>query len=330
MALAAVLLSGCSATVPGQGRGNAPAASSRPVPSASSSAPAPSFLDRVPVHTAIGDPVIADLCKGQELDYMHGLGYIEYRDVQFGAQCDFRVALRGRPQVGISEYMNPARVAPAERGGHSTTVLGLPVYLRERDARDGECSRDVRAGHLVVTIDAFALGVSNTSAKVCAAADATVRRLAMAVDAHTRFPHVNRARRSVFALDMCNVAMVAGLDRLAPFEDSDLLRTDYGAECQISSVNLTAYVDVALDGSSADLPDGRTPVRAGSHRLLASSDNSRTRCDFVSPQQMAGDGSSREFIDFEIDARHPRFPPPRLCSRALAAIGTFLDAGGLH
>jgi hypothetical protein len=207
-------------------------------------------------------------------------------------------------------------------------VHGLRVHVLPLDA--AQCLRDVYAAGTVINIGGYALGAPHTSPKICQAADLAVQRVTALIAPRSRFTTVPLAQNTAHDLDMCKIATAAGIGHDDLFNSARLTTNYFGADCYVSNPQLYAYIDVATYTPASAVREGARVVTAGTHTVLERTSDSRDSCVFFTTQDDVSDGSGVEVIEFDVNALNSKKPPASMCSRALASIGRFLDAGGLR
>lgn len=330
--LAALLLASCTSVVGGvghrAGRGTTSATSVPTGPRSAAGTEVAKAYARVPVSTAIGDPVTADLCAAIGLPPMQAAvsGLTPSFDSrQFPPGCSVTYYQGAAAQFGVSVFAEAGE--PRSATGRSTrTESGQPVYAYRFDAAAGRCERDVVGRHVLLVVDTTAQGLRPADGTVyCAATDAMSTRVA-AVLAAGGVPRLALARPSLSAIDACKVVRAAKITALPAFVRGVVSSQGFGASCRIHTAGLFLFVNFVLSATPG--PSPATVITRSGHRLYVTSTSSQF-CSYASTQSTTADGHYEQ-LAFAAAATAPALAPADLCDQTSRAAARYLDAAGLR
>jgi hypothetical protein len=273
--------------------------------------------------------VVKDFCRGQGTSALEPLGYdVSYSPVQYASGCTFRLQRGGKTVFDVYEYANPPATAPKRTGGRTTTVGGFRVYKVPFRRAESTCTRDISAPGIVISIQGFAISGSRSSPVLCKSADLAVQSAARFLSLGTSAPNLALAKPTIFGIDPCKIASAARLTSVAALRGAKQVSSSFGAECSLTTKQVSLYFDLAVADPSRSTTTYRTVI-VGSHRWLTPSTNDKSYCSFVARQAATGSGNYSEEVEVSMSAIDYEHPPPKLCATAQQLVVKFLDAGKL-
>ncbi|HEU5266765.1 MAG TPA: hypothetical protein VFU35_08690, partial [Jatrophihabitans sp.] len=287
----------------------------------------PARFARAPVSTAIGDPPSTDLCSAVDVSDFAQPGYRPaFADSQFPPGCTIRLTKSDGSHVSVSLY-GTTSASGAAPGRTTKRVAGLTVYYYPFKSDFGECERDVLAGRIVFTINAFTpkgtTGATPDRTVNCTATDLLTTKIALAVSARALTP-LHLATPSVISLDSCRIARAAGWTAVPAFAGAPPTADAFGAGCSLTSSRMSVYLDPMLAKDAS--VDNARPVSADGHQIYASTSNDASDCALTSVQGDTPDGRSEQLYL----SAYATKTVPQFCQEVTAAFGRYLTVAGLR
>lgn len=338
--LVALLIAGCTGSSGGARvrssdtatTGSAPPGSTSPSGAPSSGAPSSgppsrSGISRAPVHTAIGDPVTADLCAAMGLDSLRGLGAgrtPSFDARQYPPGCSVTVRDASTSVLGLSVFVD--RGVPAVSTGRTTRrQTGQKVYVYRYEAKTGSCERDLVAVGLRLVVDSYAPGSAIPDRSLaCGGADAMVNRLAAVVAGGT-VPRLALARPSLSALDGCKIVRRTDITTLSAFGGSAIHSRAFGANCELNRRGRFLFLTFAIADTAR--PAGSTATTVEGHRLYRTAARGNY-CSFVSSQGRTAAGRYEQ-VSATSAVAGSATAPATMCGQTAQALARYLTAAGL-